>query len=73
MNQDLTVLYGSVSDPFTSNTDPDPWLWLNTDLGSQHLILIKPKKYFELQSFLGFHNTNNLVLNPTVCKKIPVF
>jgi len=29
----LKSIFNSVSDPYTSNADPDPGLWLNTDPG----------------------------------------
>jgi len=36
----------SVSDPHSLNTDPNPGLWLNTDAGSQYLILLQQKNIF---------------------------
>jgi len=46
---------GSVSDLHTLNADPDPGLWLNTDPGSQYLILIKQKFFNAVFSGISQH------------------
>jgi len=53
----------SVSDPHTLNANPDLGLWLNTDPGSQYLILIKQKKIL-IAVFSGISQHLYLIAEP---------